>query len=100
MRRRLNRARPARFRVGDVKRECRRNPDRTQERNLVRNGQIGHMDRQSVTSDHNSVVWDLDNPEHTVCRDPWIKIMDLRPRTGVEEVQSYLHERAVRTRGD
>src|SRR5262249_38211168 len=49
--------------------------------------------------DDHCVVRDLQQPEQTVWSDPRIEIVHLRPRNGVEEVDSDLHEGAMRQGG-
>src|SRR5215469_5977073 len=98
-------ARPVGFRIGDVKRDRRRRGASTSwELTLVDDGDIFQMDVQglAIGTDLHGVVGNLHNPENAIRRDPGIKVMDLLhwgPRTGEPEVNSYLHEGAVRLGG-
>src|SRR5215472_3139851 len=56
------------------------------------------MNRQRVIGDLHRTVRNFHDPEETIWQSPRTEIMQLGRQTDVPEVESYLHEGAVRTR--
>ena len=67
---------------------------RTQEKQIVRNRDVFYVQRGDSSLRDQSAFGDLSDPEETGRTDTGIKVVNLRPRTGVEEVDSYQNKRA------
>ena len=93
---RMNVARHAGFRIGDIEGDRGRDVTGSARKvKLVNNRYVFQIYRQTVGSDLYRTIRNLDDPENTVGRDPGIEIMELVPQTEVPEVNSNLHKSAV-----
>lgn len=57
---------------------------RTQEEQIVRNRDVFDVQRGDSSVRDEGALWDLSDPEEAGRTDARVKVMNLRPRTGVE----------------
>ena len=88
----LNLARSSQSAVSDGERNGGGNRAGTKEEEIIGHGHVLQVDGESVAVNLDGIIRNLDYPENSGQRRAGIEIVDLVPRTGVKEVESYQHK--------